>query len=121
MNYFVRIRSRLGFAATTLVLASALSSQAQRTNEPTAEPPANITTSHQILVRGCLKRGNEAGTYVISDQNGTTWELVSGSSGVDLSKHIFHSVSIAGKEVPVPAGHELRVLSLQVLSRSCTR
>jgi len=78
-------------------------------------------------VRGCLKRGNQAGTYVISDQNGTTWELVSGSNDVDLSKHIFHSVTLTGKEVPVAEKpeeaprHELRVLSLQVLSRSCTR
>jgi hypothetical protein len=72
---------------------------------------------------------------VSTDRNGTTWELVSGSADVDLSKHIFHVVSIAGNEVPPSrqpesgtqdeqndiSRHELRVLTLQVLSRSCTR
>ncbi|HEY1730723.1 MAG TPA: hypothetical protein VGG15_03195 [Terriglobales bacterium] len=85
-----------------------------------------------------MKRGNQPGTYVITDQNGTTWELISGSADIDLSKHIFHALSVGGKEVPPeqhqnsakpPADnsqtgtqyHQLRVLTLQVLSRSCTR
>lgn len=93
-----------------------------------AQPPATLGTHHQVVVTGCIKRGNQPDTFVISDQNGTTWELVSGASGVDLSKQIFHSVSITGNEAPShqkksaeTVQHKLLVLSLQVLSRSCTR
>jgi hypothetical protein len=133
---FFKIGYRLGFAAT-LILAPSLFAQTDHSqaDEQTAKPPANINTTHQILVTGCLKRGNQPGTYVITDQNGTTWQLVSGNADVDLSKHIFHAVSVAGKEVPTSPQsdsrkqspqannplHELRVLTLQVLSPSCTR
>lgn len=133
MNYFVRIGCRLGFAAV-LILAPSLFAQTA-SPQGNAKPPANIGATHQILVTGCLKRRNQPDIYVITDRNGTTWELVSGSADVDLSKHIFHVVSIAGNEVPpsrqLDSGtqdeqtdisrHELRVLTLQVLSRSCTR
>lgn len=132
MMRFLRIGYQLGFAAI-LAFGPSLHAQSEG-NEQTAKAPADAGTAHQILVTGCLKRGNQTGTYVITDRNSTTWELVSGSAEVDLSKHIFHAVSIAGKEVPPPQQenpatnqqpgspvHELRVLSLQVLSRSCTR
>jgi hypothetical protein len=121
MKYLARIGCQLGFSAM-LALPAWLAAQ-----NGSPQPRTNIETPHQILVTGCLKRGNQPGTFVISDQNGTTWELVSDTSGIDLAQHIFHSVSIGGKEVPVPqkAGgapeHELRVVSLRVLSRSCTR
>jgi hypothetical protein len=134
MRYFFKIGCRLGFTAM-LILAPSLFAQTDHSqaDEQTAKPPANIHTTHQIFVTGCLKRGNQPGTYVITDQNGTTWELVSGSANVDLSKHIFHAVSIAGKEAPTSPQsdspnqgqeavlHKLRVLTLQVLSPSCTR
>ena len=73
---------------------------------------------------------------MLTDHNGKTWTLVPGNSGIDLSKNIFHVVTIAGKEVPLPQEHgageatensqnishvALRVLSLDVISRSCTR
>lgn len=132
MMRFLRLGCQLGFAAI-LAFGPALHARSEG-NEQTAKAPADVGTAHQIFVTGCLKRGNEAGTYVITDRNSTTWELVSGSADVDLSKHIFHAVSVAGKEVPPPQQenpatnrqtsspiHELRVLSLQVLSRSCTR
>ncbi len=128
MKHFFRLGCRLGFAVYLLV-APLLLAQSEG-NEQTVKPPG---TTHQILVTGCLKRG-QAGRYVITDRNSTTWELVSGSADVDLSKHIFQAVSIAGKEVPPSqqqnpstnpqtdtSHHVLRVLSLQVLSRSCTR
>ncbi len=136
MRRFLKIGYWLGFAAA-LILAPALLAQTQTPpgDEQTAKPPANIHTTHQLLVTGCLKRGNQPGTYVVADLNGTTWQLVSGNPDVDLSKHIFHAVSLTGKEEPVsqPSGspapssqpnaslHQLRVLTLQVLSRSCTR
>ena len=133
MNYFVRIGCRLGFAAVLLLAPSLFAQTASP--QGNAKPPANIGATHQILVTGCLKRRNQPDLYVITDRNGTTWELISGSADVDLSKHIFHVVSIAGNEVPpsrqLESGtqdeqtditrHELRVLTLQVLSRSCTR
>lgn len=90
----------------------------------------------QIMVTGCLKRGAESGSYYIGDQNGTTWKLT--SSGVNLAEHVNHSVMITGKPVtntqqqsnneqggkteegckPQPG---LRVLTVKMLSPSCTR
>jgi hypothetical protein len=99
-------------------------------------PPGNIGMPHQLAVTGCLKRGNEAGTFMLTDQNGKTWSLVPDSSGIDLSKNIFQVVTIGAKEVPLPQQHDagqttensqnvsrvgLRVISLDVVSRSCTR
>ena len=101
-----------------------------------SRPPGNISTPLQILVTGCLKRASDGG-YYITDRNGTTWELVAGDSSIDLARHIFHTVSITGKHAS-PAKQQggnnesqrtgtgaphstLRVLSLQVLSPSCTR
>ncbi len=136
MRHFFKTVYWLGFAAIlSLAMPLFAQSEALQTNVPIAKPAANVGMPHQILVTGCLKRGNQADTFVIADQNGTSWELVSGSSAVDLSKHIFHAVRITGKEVPssqkpessaqsAPSDtthHELRVLTLQVLSRSCTR
>ncbi len=89
----------------------------------------------QILVTGCLKRGNAAGEYSIADQNGTIWKLT--STTVNLAEHVNHSVTIAGKPVVTPKQPEnntsggqtdegkpqptLRVLTLKMLSNSCTR
>ncbi|MGC2109064.1 MAG: hypothetical protein WA655_06070 [Candidatus Korobacteraceae bacterium] len=86
---------------------------------------------------GCLKRSSTTGGYSISDQNGTIWELK--SSSVNLTEQVNHSVTVTGKPVSAseqqgsntqpsgdtPAGSKpqyiLRVLTLKMLSPSCTR
>lgn len=129
--------SFIAFAVIGLGPAIRAQNTATESGQQAPSPPANINTPHQILVTGCLKRGNEAGGYYIKDQNGKTWELVSGSSGIDLSAHVQHAVTITGKEVTTPKDQEaakqpsesaegnphsdLRVLTLKMLSPSCTR
>jgi len=89
----------------------------------------------QIAVTGCLKRSNEGG-YRLKDRNGTTWQLTSDT--VDLHDHLNHVVTVTGKPAPTPQPEAnnpqdgtaataskpspgLRVLTLKMLSNSCTR
>lgn len=99
-------------------------------------PPRTASPPIQIAVTGCLKRGNEGG-YRLTDQNGTTWQLT--SQTVDLGEHLNHVVTVTGKPAPTPKQQEansqqsgapeagskpspgLRVLTLKMLSNSCTR
>ncbi len=102
----------------------------------TSQQPA-ISTHHQISVTGCLKRGGESGQYYLTDLTGKTWELT--STKVDLARHVFHTVKVAGKEALArpasPPANEnegptegsgnqyprLQVIALTMLSSSCTR
>jgi len=88
----------------------------------------------QILVSGCLRRGHDGG-YYISDRNGVTWAL--SSTTVDLSAQVMHAVTVTGKPAGLTqppqsnqtTGSEsggssqrgLQVLTLKMLSNSCTR
>jgi hypothetical protein len=132
------VRSVLTAGMTVLTLLSlARCCCAQSGGEQSGQvtsPPANISTPHQILLTGCLKRDSNA-RYYMTDQNGKTWELF--SENINLAAHVYHSVTITGKEAPkqqedrsqqseaskaggVPA-IELRVITLKMLSPSCTR
>ena len=98
-------------------------------------PGGTVTTPLQVAVTGCLKRGNEGAGYFIADQNGTRWKLV--PNGVNLAEHINHSVMVTGKPVTSDAQADneqgvktkedakpqpsLRVLTIKMLSPSCTR
>lgn len=123
---------------TLLNLEPGLSAQAagaQNSQPQTAPHPWTASPPIQILATGCLRRGNQGG-YFLTDQNGNTWELTSKS--VDLAAQVQHSVTVAGKpgelENPRQANHEekgaatggrvahpLDVLTLKMLSPSCTR
>lgn len=134
----VQRRSTLTFccALLAIVLSSFVAGSAQ-TNAPgnpqTVHPPVNINTPHQLVVTGCLRR-DSASTYSITNENGKTFDLIPAVDSVDLSKHVFHAVRITGKEAPnvilpgtadsspqSPPPAVLRVLTLEVLSNSCTR
>lgn len=130
------------FCAHCLLMAGSLTLAGAQTGAPHVEgqsspPPANISAPHQLAVTGCLRRDSNGG-YSITDQNGKTWELVSGSSEIDLSRQIFHVVEVTGKAAPVakppqsqtppdssgtqtPPRIRLQVLTLEMLSNSCTR
>jgi hypothetical protein len=134
--------SRSGFLALLLslaVLTSAIPLVAQ-TAEPggaqsSADQRRTVTTPLQVLVRGCLKRGNDGG-YYLTDNNGNSWKL--SSKTVDLAAHVNHAVELTGKPGAIakqgtpdqPANqtdangnplHPLQVLTLNMLSNSCTR
>jgi hypothetical protein len=126
------------FVFVVLSLCPRLAAQSSAAPNPQgqASPGGAVTTPLQVAVTGCLKRGGESGGYYISDRNGTTWKLT--SSSVNLAEHVYHSVIVTGKPIANPqqqgnnqAGGEteegskpqpsLRVLTLKMLSPSCTR
>jgi len=119
----------------TLSLGLALRAQSSATpgGQSDTTPPTTMSPPVQIAVTGCLKRGNVGG-FRITDQNGATWMLI--SKDVDLSEHLNHVVTVTGKPAPMPpqqqgansqqgeggtSAHGLRVLTLKMLSNSCTR
>jgi len=125
---------------TLAVLSLGLSLRAQSSATPGGQsdtnPPRTVSPPIQIAVTGCLKRSNEGG-YRLTDHNGTTWLLTSDT--VNLAEHLNHSVTVTGKPVTTPKQQEansqqggtaeggskpspgLRVLTLNMLSNSCTR
>lgn len=89
-----------------------------------------------VSVQGCLKKNAATGGYYVADEQGRTWEL--SSKKVDLSKHIFHVVSVSGHPSARPQMPEgkseqgqtpeggtqhfaLDVTELEMMSNSCTR
>ncbi|MGA2370307.1 MAG: hypothetical protein ACLPPV_11685 [Candidatus Korobacteraceae bacterium] len=124
---------------TLAVLGLGLSLRAQSgttaNGQSDAAPPRTMSPPIQIAVTGCLKQSNEGG-YRLKDRNGTTWQLTSDT--VDLHEHLNHVVSVTGKPMPTPQPGSnspqegtanaaskpspgLRVLTLKMLSNSCTR
>ena len=121
-------------AAAPLLLAQAGGMQGPQSGNA---PPRTVSPPIQVRLSGCLK-ANDHGGYYITDQNGDTWELIPGNN-VDLAEHVYHSVIVTGKpaslapqkEMKSESGekaeaegcprHQLRVLTLKMLSPSCTR
>ncbi len=122
------------------VLSLGLSLDAQSSATPggqsDANQPGTASPPIQIAVTGCLKRSNEGG-YRLTDHNGTTWLLT--SDKVNLAEHLNQVVAVTGKPAMPPKQQEassqqggtaeggnkptpgLRVLTLSMLSNSCTR
>jgi hypothetical protein len=50
-----------------------------------------------VTVTGCLQKGDEAGEYAITGEDGKRYGLRSKS--VDLSKHVGHQVTITGTKM----------------------
>jgi len=109
---------------------------AQENAQSKQTPGRTVRTPLQINITGCLKKNAETGGYYISDENGRTWEL--SSKKVDLSKHLFHTVSVSGHpasgtnlpEEKSDQGQKpdggtrplsLDVVELTMVSNSCTR
>ena len=46
-------------------------------------------------VTGCLSKGDSAGEYAITGEDGSTWELKSNT--VKLASHVGHTVTVTGK------------------------
>src|SRR6266436_4033823 len=47
-------------------------------------------------VTGCLSKGDSADEFVLTGNDGSTWEVRNSKSGVDLSKHVGHTVTATG-------------------------
>src|SRR5258708_19235552 len=44
-------------------------------------------------VTGCLTKGDSADEFVLTGNDGSTWEVQASKSGVDLASHLGHTVS----------------------------
>ena len=88
----------------------------------------------KTTVTGCLQKGDEAGEYSITGEDGKTYGLR--SKAVNLSEHLGHKVTITGtlrpesaeKDKGEAAEHEkneaveagdIRVTSLKMVSEKC--
>ncbi len=47
-------------------------------------------------VTGCLTKGDSADEFVLTGNDGSTWEVRGSKSGVDLASHVGHTVSATG-------------------------
>jgi hypothetical protein len=87
------------------------------------------TNGKAVSVTGCLQKGDEAGEYSITSEDGKHYGLRSKTVG--LGKHIGHQVTVTGtqvreeseeKEKKEAGGGEyadLRVTSLKMISEGC--
>jgi hypothetical protein len=73
----------------------AMAGQAQQTTKKEKSMKAKAHT-----ITGCLAKGQEADEYTITDANGKVHNLRA-ESGVDLSAHVGHTVTVTGMR-----GHE---------------
>jgi hypothetical protein len=83
-----------------------------------------------MSITGCLQKGDEAGEYAITGEDGKRYGLHS-SANVDLSKHVGHKVTVTGskmreekaeKEKKEAGGGEyadLHVTNVKHISESC--
>jgi len=117
------ICSKIVFFFVALVSVSGLSSlRAAQENQSKA-------TGKETTVTGCLQKGDEAGEYSITSEDGKRYGLR--SKTVSLSKHVGHKVTVTGtqvrevneeKEKKESGGGEyadLRVTSLKMISEGC--
>lgn len=120
-------KSTLSFALPVVALALGLYAV------PTAGTQETAGTG-KTTVTGCLQKGDEAGEYSITGQDGKTYGLRSKS--VNLSKHLGHKVTVMGTLKPESEEHEeneakensqkegaeagdIRVSSLKMVSETC--
>ena len=99
-------------------LAFAVSAQAQQ-----AAPKEHSMT-------GCLKKGTEAGTYLVTDVEGNGPKSIGiVSSEANLAPHVGHKIEVTGTAVPakeaeadpkVPkAPHYMKLTAIKMISTTC--
>lgn len=120
-------KSTLSFALPTFVLALGMYVVPMAGTQETS-------ASGKTTVTGCLQKGDEAGEYSVTGQDGKTYGLRSKS--VNLSKHLGHRVTVTGTLKPESEEHEeneakennqkegteagdIRVSSLKMVSETC--
>jgi hypothetical protein len=100
-----------------------------------AQEAENKTKASQQSVTGCLQKGDEAGGFTITGNDGRVWELY--GKKVQLSEHVGHTVTLTGstvresksteekmessekKEASGKEYSDLKVDSLKMVSDSC--
>ena len=134
--------------STVLALLVSLTAFAQDTTKPSYDPAKQDNTktapqenqeksaSKTMAVTGCLQKSAQPDQFSITGEDGKSWDLR--STAVKLADHVGHQVTVTGsptreakaeekKEGQVEnAGQkeelgELRVTSLKMISKSCTK
>jgi hypothetical protein len=100
-----------------------------------ADEKAEKASASKHSVTGCLQKGDEAGGFTITGDDGKVWELH--SKKVQLADHVGHTVTVTGsaaskskaqeekieadekKEAGGKEHGDLRVSSLKMVSDSC--
>jgi len=127
----------LAFVVVTTLTSLAQEPASQDNPKATATQakPDHKSMGHGKTVTGCLQKGDEAGEYSITGDDGKTWGLR--STTVKLEKHLGHRVTVTGTPHPEKAeaqkegqmekaaGKEeygdLSVTSLKMVSTTCTK
>src|SRR5712672_4028388 len=74
-----------------LVLAGLTASWVIAQEEPSDKSKSDVRT-----VTGCLSKGDSADEFVLTGNDGSTWEVRGHKSGVDLASHVGHTISATG-------------------------
>jgi hypothetical protein len=100
-----------------------------------SEQKMEKSTRHTENVTGCLQKGDEAGGFALTGDDGKMWELR--SQKIKLADHVGHKVTVTGSLTQHSKTHEekmekdekkeaagkdygdLRVTSLKMVSESC--
>jgi hypothetical protein len=111
--------SILAALVVTCALAFALGGQAQQ-----AAPKEN-----SMSMTGCLKKGTEANTYMLTDLEKGPKTVGVVSSTANLASHVGHKVEITGTDVPakeaeadpnVPKAEQyMKVTAVKMISTTC--
>jgi hypothetical protein len=91
---------------------------------------AQQTAPKEHSMTGCLKKGTEAGTYLVTDVEGTGPKSIGiVSSDVNLAPHVGHKIEVTGTAVPpkdaetdakVPkAPHYMKLTAIKMISTTC--
>jgi len=112
-------------AALMLVCVLAFASGAQAQQAP---PAPQAPREHSMT--GCLKQGAEAGTYLVTDVEGTGPKSIGiVSSAANLAPHVSHKIEVTGTAVPVAdaekdakvpkAPHYMKLTAIKMISATC--
>jgi hypothetical protein len=119
-------------AACGVLLVSALSVAAD------AQKKGKKSSSGAMTVSGCLQKGTEPNTFLLTNvSGGGSYELIGAPASVNLAPHVGHRIEVTGKNVAKPnkaakmegekgAGkkeergeHHLQVHSFKMVSPTC--
>jgi len=121
-----------------LVLAGLTASWVIAQEETSDKSKGDVRT-----ITGCLSKGDSADEFVLTGNDGSTWEARGHKSGVNLSNHVGHTITATGvvsnatahnmKEDAKDAAHDsgmkksntehghLKITDVQMVSDSCQR
>jgi hypothetical protein len=97
---------------------------AQQERQKPTDDDKDKTAGKEMMVTGCLQKGDEANEYSIKDADGKMYDLR--STSVKLENHLNHKVTVTGKMMNEENAKEkkegrdhLNVTNVKMISTSC--